>query len=217
MAIYSVHKINQLFFPHIFDVSKAPRLPKEVFSLGTTSTFHKGEFLVHYGENLKHIYYLHRGTIFGFRPVHHGEMNLAYVVKEGFFGEGWFFSGRSSMDEIVVAEDSLVTKFSESAVAKLIRDSQIVKNFLFTLAVKSTSVSTKFENFKNESIKERLKTFILNQFKNMGENDKLELNLSQKDIASIMNVHSVSISRAFSELKKEMKIQTFKNRIVIYR
>ena len=121
------------------------------------------------------------------------------------------------MDEIVVAEDSLVTKFSESAVAKLIRDSQIVKNFLFTLAVKSTSVSTKFENFKNESIKERLKTFILNQFKNMGENDKLELNLSQKDIASIMNVHSVSISRAFSELKKEMKIQTFKNRIVIYR
>lgn len=213
----SVHKINQLFFPHIFDVSKAPKLSKEVFSLGTTSTFHKGTFLVHYGETLKHIYYLHRGTILGFRPVHHGEINLAYVVKEGFFGEGWFFSRRSSMDEIVVAEGSLVTKFSESAVAKLIQDSQIVKNFLFTLAVKSTSVSTKFENFKNESIKERLKTFILNQFKNMGENDKLELNLSQKDIASIMNVHSVSISRAFSELKKEMKIQTFKNRIVIYR
>ena len=212
----SVHKINQLFFPHIFDVSKAPKLPKEVFSLGTTSTFHKGEFLVHYGETLKHIYYIHRGTIFSFRPDY-GEMSLAYVVKEGFVGEGWFFSERRCLDDIFVAEDSLVTTFSETAIEKLLQNSQFVKNFLFTFGIKTTSLSTKFENFKNVSIKERLKTFILNQFKNMGENDKLELNLSQKDIANIMNVHSVSISRAFSELKKEMKIQTFKNRIVIYR
>jgi len=213
----SIYKINQLFFSHIFDVSKAPDMPEEFFSIGTTSTFHKGTILLHYGELPQHIYYLHKGTIFGFRPFHKDEMNLAYVIKEGFFGEGWFFAKRSSMDEIVVAEDSVVTKFSESAVEKLLQNTQIVRIFLFTLSVKSTSVSTKFENFKNQTVKERLKAFIIHQFNMMGENNKLELNLSQKDIASIMNVHAVSISRAFSELKKEMKIQTYKNRIVIFR
>ena len=213
----TVYNFSQLTFPHIFDVSKAPTFPEEVFSMGVTSLYHKGSILVAYGDCPKYIYYLHKGTVFGFRPENEVEMNLAYVIKEGFFGEGWYFSKKSSMDEVVVAEDSVITKFLDEAINELIMNPEVVKNFLFTLATKSTSVETKFENFKNQSVKERLKTFIINQFTVMGEEHRIELNLSQKDLAKIMNVHSVSISRAFSELKKEMNIQTAKNRIIISR
>ena len=213
----SIHKFSQLQLPHVFDVSAAPPIPKEVFALGMTSTLHKDTVLVHYGEYPKHIFYLHKGTILGLRPEKDMKMNLAYVIREGFFGEGWYFSKHTSMDEMVTGEDSLVTRFSEESIKKLIAHPQVVNNFLFTLAVKSTSVETKYALFKAQSVKDRLKAFILNQFTLMGEKNIIELDLSQKELARIMNVHSVSISRAFSELKKEMDIQTAKNKIIISR
>ena len=51
---------------------------------------------------------------------------------------------------------------------------------------------------------------------NRGER-RLELHMCQKELAIILNVHSVSISRALYDLKKEMDIQTSKNSIIITR
>ena len=204
-------------FPHIFDLSKAPSAPKEIFSFGETQVFYKDTTLIHYNEIVNHIYYVHKGTILGFRPDRNLEMHLAYVLKEGFIGEGWYFSKLNSMDEIIVAEDTVITKFSQQAINKLINLPQVAILLLYTLSTKSISMTSKFQNFKNSSLKDQLKYFITNQFNLINNKDKneIELHLSQKDLAVLLNVSSVSISRAFSELKKEMDIKTSKNKVII--
>lgn len=213
----SIEKLNQLSFPQIFDVSSAPSFPHELFSLGNSSTVQEGTVLVHYGEIPDRIYYLHTGTIIGYRLRCDVDLSMAYIIKEGFFAEGWYFSHRHSMDEIIAEENCTITTFNRKAITLLIQHPEVINNFLFTLAIKSTSITTRLESFKKKSIKEQLKEFILNQFSQMNEEKSIELHLSQKDLARIINVHPVSISRAFAELKKEMDIQTFKNRIVIFK
>ena len=210
-----IEKIDQLHFAHCYDLSGAPELPSDTFSLGEKLVLPKGTVLLSYGEVPRSIWYLHEGIINGYRPDNN--MNLAYVITKGFLAEAWYFSKRKSMDEFIAAEKCTVSKFSESAINKLIQNPDIVKNILFTLAVKSTSICTKFENFKNQTLKERLRAFLEMQFTlNRGER-RLELHMCQKELARILNVHSVSISRALSDLKKEMDIQTSKNSIIITR
>lgn len=212
-----IEKIDQLHFAHCYDLSGAPELPPDIFLLGEKQVIPKGTVILSYGDISKSIWYLHDGIINGYRPDNNIGMSLAYVITGGFFAEAWYFSKRKSMDEFIAAEKCIVSKFSEQAINKLLQNPDIVKNILFTLAVKSTSICTKFENFKNQPLKERLKAFIDMQFTLNREERRLELHMCQKDLARILNVHSVSISRALSDLKKDMDIQTSKNSIIITR
>lgn len=210
-----IYDFNQLIVPHFFDVSNAPSIPEKFFALGRKSLYYKDTVIIKYGEKLNCIYYIHSGSILGFRQDNEDKMSLAYIIKNGFFGEGWFFSQRNSRDEVIIGDDSIITMFPKDVVDHLITYPEVVKNFLFTLGVKTTSVETKFENFKNKSVKDRLKIFITNQFSLFGDSNKIELKLNQKDIANIISAHPVSISRAFSELKKEMDIEISRNKIII--
>ena len=212
-----IEKIDQLHFAHCYDLSGSPELSSDTFLLGEKQNLKKGTVILSYGEVAKSIWYLHDGIINGYRPDNNIGMSLAYVITSGFFAEAWYFSKRKSMDEFIATENCIVSKFSENAINKLIQKPEIVKNILFTLSVKSTSICTKFENFKNQPLKERLRTFIEMQFNLNRENRRLELHMCQKELAKILNVHSVSISRALSDLKKEMDIQTSKNSIIITR
>lgn len=189
-------------------------MSEEVFALGSTKIHQKGAILLHLGDKPNHIFYLHYGTINCYRSAY-DKMNLTYVLRNGFFADCWYFSRQPSQDEVIVEEESKITKFDHSVIDKLLTIPDIARKILHTLSLKSINGIDLAENIRNKNIKERLKAFIEQQFLISGEKKKLVLNLSQKELAALMCVHPVSISRAFSELKKEMHIETSKSSIII--
>ena len=125
-----IYDFNQLIVPHFFDVSNAPSIPEKFFALGKKSLYHKDTVIIKYGEKLNCIYYIHSGSILGFRQDNEEKMSLAYIIKNGFFGEGWFFSQRNSRDEVIIGDDSIITMFPKDVVDHLITYPEVVKNLL---------------------------------------------------------------------------------------
>lgn len=211
-----ISKIKNLRVPQVFNMTDNFGMSAEINALGQESVYPKGSILLRLGEVLTHLYYLHHGTIYCWRAAN-DKMNLSYVQKNGFFAEGWYFSRLKSTDEVIVEEESRITTFQGDAIKKLLEDPVITQKILYTLSMKCINGIDLVESIRNRNVKERLKEFIYQQFKDTGAEKELTLNLSQKELAVLMGVHPVSVSRAFSDLKKEMNIQTSKNRIIIQR
>lgn len=211
-----ISKIKNLRSPQVFNLADNVGLSPELNALGQESVYPKGSILLRLGEELTHLFYLHHGTVYCYRAAD-DRMNLSYVQKKGFFGEGWYFSRLKSTDEVVVEEESRITLFPEGAIAKLLENPGTRQKILYTLSLKYIHGLAFVESMRNKNVKDRLKEFIDQQFKDSGAEKNLTLNLSQKELAALMGVHPVSVSRAFTELKKEMNIRTSKNRIVIQR
>lgn len=210
-----ITKLAQLEVPQNYDISHAPALPEGIFELGVQSRVDRNTVFLHYGEIAESIWYLHEGTVSGVRYGRSEGTRLGCIINRGFFAETWYFIKCPSLDELVASEDCIVTRFDSPAIAKLLEDKQVINNMLFSLAKKSASMVEKSENANFMTLKERLRMIILNEFKNTDRKDKIEISFSQKELASIMNVHPVSISRVLSELKSEMNIETSKGRITI--
>lgn len=201
--------------PQVFDLTGAPDFDAKFFELGETGIVEKGTHIIQYGTSVDHLFYLHEGEVLGFR-VTDTDMSLSYVCKKGFFGEGLYFSNRISNDECIAGTQCRITKFNKKSINLLLEDINVVHNILFTISTKSLSVNSKAENFNKKSVKQRLKQFFNAQKLRSGnKDDSITISLSQKDIAALLNVHPVSVSRALSELKKEMDILTFKNKIIL--
>lgn len=211
-----ISEIKNLRSPQVFNMTDNFGMSAEMNALGQECVYPKGAILLRLGEVLPHLFYLHHGTVYCYRATD-DRMNLSYVQKKGFFGEGWYFSQLKSTDEVVVEEESRITLFQGEAIAKLLKDPGATHKILYTLSLKYIHGIERAESIRNKNVKERLKEFIDQQFKDTGAEKDLTLNLSQKELAALMGVHPVSVSRAFSELKKEMNIRTSKNRIVIQR
>lgn len=211
-----IKKIKYLRFPQIFNMTSSEDIDPEIWQLGEEMRCHAGTVLLRLGEIPKHIYYLHEGTVYCYRAAY-DKMNLTYILKNGFFADCWYFGRQKSEDEVIVEEDSRITRFPHAAIDQLLAHPGLARKIMHTLALKSIQGMDLAENIRNKSVKERLRSFIEQQFLEAGAETVLTLNLSQKDIGALMGVHPVSISRAFSELKKEMTIHTSKNQIVIQR
>lgn len=210
----TLNSLADVSLPQVFDLTGAPGFDANFFDLGETVTLEKGTCLIKYGTRVEHLFYLHEGEVLGFR-VTDADMSLSYVCKKGFFGEGLYFSNRPSNDECITGARSKVTKFNKKSIISLLSDINVVHNILFTISIKSLSVNSKAENFNKKSVKERLRKFFATQMAASEENSSVTIHLSQKEIAALLNVHPVSVSRALSELKKEMDIRTSKNRILL--
>lgn len=211
-----IKKMKHLRFPQIFNMTSSEGITSEMFALGKEAIYPKGTLLLSIGEIPKHLYYLHEGTVYCYRAAY-DKMNLTYILKNGFFADCWYFSQQKSEDEVIVEEDSRITKFPHAVIDKLLSHPGLARKIMHTLAIKSIQGMDLAENIRNKNVKERLRSFIDQQFRDAGAEKVLTLNLSQKDIAALMGVHPVSISRAFTELKKEMAIRTAKNQIEIHR
>lgn len=209
-------KIKNLRFPQVFNMADNLGMSPEISALGQESVYPKGSILLRLGEVLTHIYYLHHGTVYCYRAAD-DKMNLSYVQKSGFFAIGWYFSHLKSTDEAVVEEESRITTFQGDAIEKMLEDPATTRKILYTLSMKCIHGIDLADSIRNKNVKERLRDFIDQQFKDTGAEKSLTLNLSQKELAGLMGVHPVSVSRAFSDLKREMNIQTSKNRIVVQR
>lgn len=212
----TIRKIKHLRFPQIFNRTDSAGLDPGIFTLGRTANYPQGAVLLRLGEQPEHIYYLHHGTVYCYRSAC-DRMNLTYILKNGFFADCWYFGRMPSEDEVVVEEESRITVFGHDIMERLLAIPGVAAKIMHTLAIKSITGIDLAENIRNKCVKDRLKGFIREQFLANGDDNTLILNLSQKDIASLMGVHPVSVSRAFTELKKEMRIETSKSRIVIRR
>lgn len=212
----TINKVKHLHFPQIFNMTDASGLNPEIFTLGHEDIYPKGAILLRVGELPAHIYYLHHGTVFCYRSAD-DRMNLTYILKNGFFADCWYFARMASEDEVIVEEESRITVFRHDVMDRLLAIPGVAAKIMHTLAIKSITGIDLAENIRSKSVKARLKRLIQDHLQANGEDNSLILNLSQKAIASLMGVHPVSISRALSELKKEMSIETSKNRIVIRR
>lgn len=216
MCMAVIGKIKYLRFPQIFNMTRSDDIDPSIWSLGDERRYQAGTVLLRIGEIPKHIYYLHEGTVYCYRAAY-DKMNLTYILKNGFFADCWYFGQQESEDEVIVEEESRITKFSHAMIDQLLAHPGLARKIMHTLALKSIQGMDLAENIRNKSVKERLKGFIDQQFLQAGAELALTLNLSQKDIAALMGVHPVSISRALTELKKEMTILTSKNQIIIQR
>lgn len=210
----TLNRLADIPLPQVFDLTGAPAFDPRFFGLGETLTLEKGVRLIRYGARVDQIFYLHEGEVLGFR-VTDADMSLSYVCKNGFLGEGLYFSNRPSNDECITGTRCRITKFNGAAITTLLSDIHVVTNLLFSISTKSLSVNSKAENFNKKSVRERLRQFFNTQRGAAGKDGSVTIRLSQKEIAALLNVHPVSVSRALSELKKEMDIRTYKNRIVL--
>lgn len=211
-----ISKIKNLRFPQVFNMKDNSGMNAEINALGQESVYPKGSILLRLGDVSTRLYYLHSGTIYCYRASC-DKMNLSYVQKKGFFGERWYFSQLKSTDEMVVEEESRITIFHNDAIEKILENPTATRKILYTLSLKCIYGNYLADSIRNKNVKERLEEFINQQFEETGAQNSLSLNLSQKELAALLGVHPVSVSRAFSEMKKEMNIKTSKNRIVIHR
>lgn len=198
--------MKHLHFPQIFNMTDASGLNPEIFTLGREAIYPKGAILLRLGELPQHIFYLHHGTVFCYRSAY-DRMNLTYILKNGFFADCWYFGRLPSQNEVIVEEESRITVFEHDVMDRLLATPGVAAKIMHTLAIKSITGIDLAENIRNKCVKDRLKRLIHDQFHASGNDDTLVLTMSQKAIAAMMGVHPVSISRAFSEPKKDMSIE----------
>lgn len=138
-----------------------------------------------------------------------GDRTILSILNPGdIFGEMAAFSGDGKWPATVVAQTACTIIYLPSeAIATQCANScrghrKLIMNMLSILSDKALNLSRKLEYLSNKSVRGRIATFLLEQYKRYGQTTFL-LSMNRNEMAEFLNVTRPSLSREMSRMRDE--------------
>lgn len=177
--------------------------------------YRKGETIIDIGDDVDSFYYLKQGAVRLYLSNNQSELMFYSLSAGTSFAEPAFFCGLPSKIRVVAVKDSIVLSFPKNLVLDYFyKQNAFIKLLIDALSRKIYLITTMYENISNSSSELKIaKVLYLLSSKN--NNSKMVVNITHEELASILGMHRVTVTRNLSKLKKNGLITINRNSIVI--
>lgn len=177
--------------------------------------YHKNDTIINVGDKVEKLYYLKQGTVRLYLVNSEGDL-LFYHIKPGTtFGEAAFFNQVPAKIRAIAIDESIIYAFPKDIILTYFNKQDEFFKLLFkAISSKIYLITTLFENISNADSKVKLSR-LLYILASSDENLKKIIKLTHDELALMLGIHRVTISRNLSKLKKEGVITTRRHTITI--
>lgn len=174
----------------------------EVSSIISHREFKKNELIYMAGEKSGNLYVINSGKVKITRISSSGKEQVIRILESGeFMGELSIFKSSPLMDNAEALEDTKMCIIAEKDLKDLLKKYPLISfKIMEELSERLERAESLIENINLSSVEKRLADILLEL---AGEDGKLDLKMSKKDLASQIGMSSETLSRklsAFQEL-----------------
>lgn len=149
-----------------------------------------------------------------------GRVIIEMLKPSGMFGEIAAFSGRRVWPATVVAQDDCAAMFLSPE--KIVSDCEklcfshktLLNNMLKIISDKALMLNKKVEYLTNKSIRGKVCSFLLDQYKAVGSKT-FDMPMKRNELADYLNVSRPSLSREMCRMRDEGMIDFYRSSIQI--
>jgi len=184
-------------------------------------TFKKGEIIFKEGAYAFGIFYIINGKVKKYKVDKEGREQIIYVANTGeLLGYHAVLAGSRYPDYASALEESEITFIPKDDFLDVIKQSDVLnRRLLKTLSHEFAVMSNTLTMFAQKSVKERLALQLVvlrEKYKiNFEPGMPVEINMSRKDLASLIGTARENIVRILSEFKKDNIIETNARKIIV--
>ncbi len=181
----------------------------------------KGEYLLHVGEVLQGVYFVKKGKIRSNLLGEDGSIKILSITHEGcIFGEQFIFHEQPSLYEAVALEDAKVYFFEKQQIIKIMqKDFEINMFIIKSLALRSRNLACQIEDIslRNivQSISRILYALCCHEARNKKITKNIPIRLSHQDLANLLGIHRVSVTKNLNILKRQGIIDYKYEKIIV--
>jgi CRP/FNR family transcriptional regulator, cyclic AMP receptor protein len=185
------------------------------------NTVKKGEVLFRQGDEGNAFYIIIKGRIkIALTSNHEDEITLAVFANGDFFGEMALLDGLPrSADAIAVETTQLYVLSRNDFVSFLIHNEDAVKSILYVLSMRLRKTDNLLGEtaFLNVSVRlmKRLVDLVEIQGERIEESEAVKINITQKELASLVGVSRESINKKLKGLSDKGILTTRRSKIII--
>lgn len=146
-----------------------------------------------------------------------GQVMTINIFEEGnVFGESLVFSKKHTYPATITAIEKAKIMFieKENIVKLCMLNSKVLTNFVSVLSERILMLNKRITNLSQDSIRKKIANYLLEEYKNQGSTT-LNIPLTRKRMAELLNIPRPSLSRELGAMKDEGIIQLDKNIIEI--
>ena len=177
--------------------------------------FCKGETIIDKGDQVNNLYYLKKGAVRLYLSNNEGDLMFYDISSGSGFSEPAFFCDLPSKVRVVAVKDSIVLSFPKDIVMSYIsKQDEFIKMIINVVSNKIYLVTTLFENISSTSSTVKL-IKVLYLLSSVDSNSKRVINITHDELASMLGIHRVTVTRHLTKLKKDGLITTHRHSITI--
>lgn len=184
-------------------------------NLAVKLSYGTGETIVHIGEQLNGLMYLHKGRAKGVFFSTEGNEKLLYYVNEGsMFAEGPALATAIPTTCFISITPCVVYKFSKSLVmSSLLEDPEVVRDLLHSLALKICMLSQHIQG--NTTL--NLENYVCRALywllvRNGCDTTSVRPAMTQQEVANMLGVHRTTLTRLLGRLRERGVLLAFTKR-----
>ena len=165
--------------------------------------FDKGRSIYRQGDNAECFYYLKKGRVRIFLASENGtEKTLSVIGKGSILGEAAFFDGQNRMSSASAVVKSELVSVNKSILTDIIRREPRTAFEIFRLQAQTIRMlSSQIDGMTFQTAKSRIAQFLLRSAEDT-------ISVTHEEIASIVGVSRVTVSKILSSLAEEGIVAT---------
>ncbi|SFG07895.1 Cyclic nucleotide-binding domain-containing protein [Desulfotomaculum arcticum] len=165
--------------------------------------FYKGETIIDVGDKINNFYYLQKGVVRLYISNNQGDLMFYDISAGSGFAEPAFFCGLPSKVRVIAVTDSTILSFPKNLVMSYIdQQDEFIKLIVHMISTKIYLVTTLFENMSNNNSWDKL-VKVLYLLSSGGKSSKRVINITHEELASMLGIHRVTVTRNLAKLKKD--------------
>lgn len=178
-------------------------------------SFRKGDIVIDIDDVPMYLYYLIEGCIRIYRPSYDNDLIVHNIVAPNTFAEANFFKQLPSTGRLVAIENCVVLAISKKVFFDFIREQDLfIQFFINNVCTKLTVNQDKIASLTNSDNKIKLAKLIY--MLSIDRNNKNnEVFITHDELANIIGIHRVTVSRNLAKLHEEGILVTNRNSIRI--
>lgn len=178
---------------------------EEVARASISKRFEKGEFVFQAGDDLDHLYIIHKGRVKIYRITESGKEQVLRVLESGdFMGELSLFAEETMTSYAEVTEKTEICSIPKSAFQELLlRFPAISLKILKEFSIRLNKTESNVEQVTSYDVEKRITSYLIELVEKMGLSEDREpfavtLPMSKKDLASMIGTSQETLSRKLS-------------------
>jgi CRP-like cAMP-binding protein len=215
--------VDPVFWPWISVSSAGVKLDpadiEKIRSAGIRRYYKKGTIISPYGEDIKGIFFLHKGEVTGKIFSLNGTEKVLYIYKPPcFFQESPYLAELPSNMEIKASADSELTFIDRPQLDHLLATDSAFSHILMKhMARKNRLVLDQLIDMVTLSPIERIHKVLLANARQQGKPaaEGVAVALTQDQLATITGLHRVTVARALAKLKAAGAIKKSSKALIV--
>lgn len=198
--------------------SSFPRLSPAILAMGKKCVAETGAILFNFGDKIDCLRYIHSGLVRGSRILEDGKELFAVLLgRNNIFPDIFYYSGLKSQSQMRALRPATMTVFDAATLEKLFASPEFMKFITASIAIKAINTANRLVAMLSENRKDKLLYLLRELAFYEGEKTRAgrSIKFSHEELASILGMHRVTVSKILAELARDGLIQSHRNNILL--